>query len=65
MKSKVIQITNQKKQKKPQMKSQKDIIRITNKRPIYNQRSQDFHFEHKTENSKPIYFFNIYNYRYS
>lgn len=52
MKSKVIQITNQKKQKKPQMKSQKDIIRITNKRPIYNQRSQDFHFEHKTENSK-------------
>ena len=45
------------------MNSQKEIIRFNNKKPIYNQRSQDFHIQHspknKPEDGKPIYIYNI------
>lgn len=62
MQNKVIQITN-KNSKRSQMCSQKEIIRIKNNKPIYNQRSQDFQIQHnkdiKPDNGKPIYTFNI------
>lgn len=45
------------------MNSQKEIIRFNNKKPIYNQRSQDFHIQHspknKPDDGKPIYIYNI------
>ena len=52
MKNKVSHITSQK-SKKTKMNSQKDIIRF-NKKPIYNQRSQDFHFGQNTDTKADI-----------
>ena len=68
MQNKPSEITNQQ-SKKPYMNSQKEIILFKNKRPIYNQLSQDLHVkanpEITLENGKIIYSYNIYNYRYS